>query len=367
MRMIDHQSLEDIARGSAVLASGGGGDPLRGKLSAQWVLSQSGPVPLVDMSELPDDALLATPFLIGAPVAFLEKFPLVDEIERTMLGLQKRLGRKIDAVYAVEIGGINSMLPFTLAARMGIPVLDADTMGRAFPELDMTLINLAGIVSSPIVVTDDYGTEVTIVTESNVILETIGRAVSHKFGASAAAAGFSGSLGELRAGLVEGSLSLAETIGRLMRAASSDPSGTWDDVLALTGGIRIFEGKVSSTSQEIEDGWGKGKVLIEGIGAYDGEVMRIDVVNENLLARVDGRPVATSPDIISVYDASSGAPLTSENVRFGYRVGVVALPCDPRWTTPAGIALGGPRRFGFESEYHDYRAVAELSPQSIVL
>lgn len=37
------------------------------------------------------------------------------------------------------------MLPFALAARRGLPVIDADGMGRAFPELQMVTFYLDGI------------------------------------------------------------------------------------------------------------------------------------------------------------------------------------------------------------------------------
>jgi uncharacterized protein len=33
---------------------------------------------------------------------------------------------------------------------------------------------------------------------------------------------------------------------------------------------------------------------------------------------------------------------------------VLGVPCDPRWTTPAGLELVGPRYFGYE---HDYQSL----------
>ena len=35
----------------------------------------------------------------------------------------------------LEMGGINSLVPIMAAARLGLPLADADGMGRAFPEL----------------------------------------------------------------------------------------------------------------------------------------------------------------------------------------------------------------------------------------
>ena len=43
------------------------------------------------------------------------------------------------AVMSCEIGGANGLEPLAIAARMGLPVVDADFMGRAFPELQVCL------------------------------------------------------------------------------------------------------------------------------------------------------------------------------------------------------------------------------------
>ena len=48
----------------------------------------------------------------------------------------------VAALMNVEIGGLNSMEPLILGAELGIPVLDADGMGRAFPELQVNNIIL---------------------------------------------------------------------------------------------------------------------------------------------------------------------------------------------------------------------------------
>ena len=73
MRELDRQEIEDIARGSAVLGTGGGGDPYLGKLAALQAMRRYGPLQLVDADELPDDMLVAFPFAIGSPVPFLER------------------------------------------------------------------------------------------------------------------------------------------------------------------------------------------------------------------------------------------------------------------------------------------------------
>jgi len=58
--------------------------------------------------------------------------------------------------------------------------------------------------------------------------------------------------------------------------------------------------------------------------------------------------LATVPDLICTVEADSGTAVTTERLRFGQRVRVFAAPADPRWSTPAGLALVGPRYFGYD-------------------
>lgn len=56
-----------------------------------------------------------------------------------------------------EIGGSNGLLPVCWASRTGLPVVDADGMGRAFPEVPQVTTHLAGISPSPYLMTDERG------------------------------------------------------------------------------------------------------------------------------------------------------------------------------------------------------------------
>jgi DUF917 family protein len=57
-----------------------------------------------------------------------------------------------------EIGGANGMCPLAVAAKMGIPVLDGDAIGRAFPRVDMGLPYVYGVEHPyPAVLADPRG------------------------------------------------------------------------------------------------------------------------------------------------------------------------------------------------------------------
>jgi uncharacterized protein len=76
--------------------------------------------------------------------------------------------------------------------------------------------------------------------------------------------------------------------------------------------------------------------------------MALHFQNEHLVAEIDGTAVATTPDLIIVLDTESGEPITTEALRYGHRVSVLAAPADERWHSPEGIALVGPRYFGYD-------------------
>jgi uncharacterized protein len=64
--MVGVADLDDIAIGGAVLGTGGGGDPYIGKLMAQQAIRKCGPVRMIELDEVDDDALVAPCAMMGA-------------------------------------------------------------------------------------------------------------------------------------------------------------------------------------------------------------------------------------------------------------------------------------------------------------
>ena len=44
---------------------------------------------------------------------------------------------------------------------------------------------------------------------------------------------------------------------------------------------------------------------------------------------------------------ANGAPLGVSDYKYGLRVSVIALRSPPQWLTEEGLAMGGPRAFGY--------------------
>ena len=140
MRLLYEANIEDIAIGAAVLGSGGGSDPYIGELMARQAIRQYGPVQLCTLDELEDDDLIVPTAGMGAPTVAVEKLPAGHDVIRAFQALGKYLGREPRATMSIEAGGMNSIRPIYVGARLGIPVVDCDGMGRAFPEIQMTVM-----------------------------------------------------------------------------------------------------------------------------------------------------------------------------------------------------------------------------------
>jgi DUF917 family protein len=351
MRLLGNQEIEDIAIGSAVLGTGGGGDPYLGKLAALQAIKAHGPLQLATVDDLPDDTLVVCPFGIGAPVPFLERITLVDELEHSYNVMCKYFGRKPGALMSIEIGGMNSVIPFALGARLGLPVIDADGMGRAYPEIQMVTFTLHGHLAAPLTVADEHGNVILVDTISNTWAEWLARPAAAVMGAIAGGCGFPLTVADIRSGGVLGTVSFAERIGSAIRHAQRAHTSPVEAVLKETNGFQIFQGRVVDVQRRVDAGWTKGETTISGVDDYEGREMTIRFQNEHLVAIEDGEVVVSVPDLIAILDTERGEPVTTENIRYGFRVTIVGLPADKQWRTPEGIELGGPRHFGYDIDF----------------
>lgn len=351
MRLLERQEIEDIARGSAVLGTGGGGDPYLGKLAAIEAIKKHGPLQLVDINELPGDMLVAFPFGIGSPVPFLERITLTRELITAYHAMSRYFGQQIGAVMSIEIGGMNSVLPFATGRELGLPVIDGDCMGRAYPEIQLVTLTLYGHSAAPLVVADEHGNVTVVDTVDNTWAERIARPVAVEMGAIAGGFGYPVTVKDLKEAAILGSVSFAEEIGKAIRVAQREHRDPVEAVLDTAGGFRLFSGRIIDVERRTQKGWALGETRVAGVDEFAGREMVVRFQNEHLVAIENDEIVASVPDLLAILDTERGEPITTENLRYGFRVTVIGIPCDAKWRTPEGIALGGPRHFGYDIDF----------------
>ena len=347
MREIGIGQLDDMARGAGILGTGGGGDPYIGKLLAQQAIREHGPVTILDIVEVPADATVVAVSGMGAPTVTLERIPAGTEEVTALRALEAFLGRPATHIMPIEVGGLNSMTPFIAAAQTRLPIVDGDAMGRAFPEAQMVLPSLIGVSVTPMAVADDKGNTLVIDAVSNRWTERIARAACVEMGCSVSCADTVMRGDQLADGLVPATLTLAEGLGRAVREARNVHADPVETARSMLDGVVLLSGKVVDVQRRTAGGFACGRAVVDGPGSK----LELDFQNEHLLVRLDGEVVATTPDLICVLDADSGEPVTTEGLRYGLRVTVIGVPCDPRWLTPGGLELAGPRYFGYDCDH----------------
>lgn len=331
-----------------MLGTGGGGDPETGLLMSLQAVEEHGPVPVADLDELPDDGLVMPCGGLGAPTVSIEKFGNGAEGARLRDRVERLWGKPVVALMSSEIGGSNGLVPVAWAAGLGLPVVDADGMGRAFPEMQQEAMEIAGISPNPAVMTDERGNTLVIETIGGRWIERVMRAVAVEFGARASSTEYQLTVAQARTATVRGSVSLALRIGELIRTATDDPVSR---LVAELRGYRLLEGKVMDVERRTTGGFARGTATVDGLGADSGRTLVIQIQNENLVAREGERILASVPDLITVIDSHTATTITTERLRYGQRVSVIAFPCDPVWRGPRGIELAGPRAFGYDFDY----------------
>nr|WP_235022315.1 DUF917 domain-containing protein [Amycolatopsis alkalitolerans] len=335
--------LDDLARGAAILGTGGGGDPYIGRLLAASAVREHGPVPLVALDELPDEAVVLPVAMLGAPTVMVEKLPSAEQIGLAARSLAGYLGKELTHIACAEAGGVNSLVPAVAAAQLGLPLVDADGMGRAFPELQMVLPTLYGIRATPMAYADEKGNRGILDTVDNHWAERLVRSAAIDMGCSAAISTFAMSGAQARESMVPGTLSLCAELGKLVRETRSVRA-----VAERLRGRTLFTGKVIDVARRTVTGFARGEARLSGLDTDSGSELVLRFQNEHLVAARDGSTLASVPDLICVLHTETSEAVTTETLRFGQRVTVIAAPADPRWHTEAGIELAGPRYFGYD-------------------
>ena len=341
---ISAADITDLARGAAVLGTGGGGDPYIGALLATEALREHGDVTVVTLDEVPAEAVVLTVAMMGAPTVMVEKLPSLDEVIAPVRALGTYLGRPVTHIACAEIGGVNSTIPIVAAAALGLPLLDADSMGRAFPELQMVLPTLYGITASPLAFSDEKGNVGVLQTVNNNWTERIARVACVEMGCTVMISGFPMSGDQAREALVPGTLSLCVEIGRGITAARDEKTDPVERIVGLLRGRELFAGKVVDVERATTAGFARGRARIEGTDS----TLTVSFQNEHLIAEADGHTLVTTPDLIMVVEHDSGEPITTEGLRYGQRVRVISAPSDSRWHSPDALALVGPGYFGYD-------------------
>ena len=269
--------------------------------------------------------MICTPYMIGAVSALSpeqerqysrlpkgQKHPILVAYEE----FQKYLGVKFYGTTACELGGSNTAMAFFPAVMSDHYILDADPAGRAVPEITHSTYYLAGLPAAPIYTANEFGE--TFVLEGvcdDQRAETIVRALSQVSRNDLAAIDHALPMRELRNALIPGTISKALEIGKIWRETLEVDGDAISEVTRLSGGLEVFQGRVSLADYETIEGFTKGFLVIDGLGKFSGQSMQVSVKNENMACWINGQVFATVPDLICMFGAETQKPWQIQIVR----------------------------------------------------
>ncbi|MGQ2929355.1 MAG: S-methyl thiohydantoin desulfurase domain-containing protein [Sphingopyxis sp.] len=151
-----------------------------------------------------------------------------------------------------------------------------------------------------------------------------------------------------------------ERAAQLVDLAGADPFDALAEALEATGlyphCLTLFDGKIVDVERETRGGFSVGKVTIDGFAASGR--MEIAFQNENLVATSGGKILAMVPDIITVMDRDTADTITTEKLKYGQRVKVIAAAAPDILRDDHALSFVGPRAFGMG---HDFAPVEQLN------
>jgi DUF917 family protein len=319
MKYLTSANVKLLSQGAALLGSGGGGDTDILKPLVLEQLNKFGPIAIISVEELSDNACIIPLAFIGSPA--VTKARGADPVIFTKLleAIKRDYPDRALVLMPAEIGGCNALTPFLIAAQLSVPVLDADLIGRAFPKVSMCkpAINHAG--SSITAYLSGYLRECQRITANNTDeLELVARSFTNECGGSALIATFLCNANQVETMALTGSISQAILLGEAL--VKNEMPSTVEP---------IARGVVSHIQSKNENGFFIGKAEIKsGFG-----LLSLYFQNEFLCLRYNETILAESPTIIALLNPINNTPIAAESLLLNQDVVIVTLNAPSFWLT----------------------------------
>jgi uncharacterized protein len=377
LRTLTEQEVVDLLTGSSIQAARS--SDTEGMIRrAKELLAEGKRFTLIALEDLPDDwSVVSAAGGLGGGGAWdhvsermeRQRAPTISEDVATLRAMEvlaAHLGTKFDAIIRNEPSG-GTLAAFVSATARGLPVVDACLAGRCKPEVQMQMPFVRGVPPKPAVLVTRWGE--TIIIDKAVDdyrLEDLGRAIAVASGGHVSLARTPLTGNEVKQGAIPDSLSQALLWGRTIREARERGKDPIAALVEVAHGYKLFHGVVTKAASKGERGHSYWDIELQGVAGYAGHIYKVWVKNENIISWLDGRVDVMPPDLLcdldpQTGDAISGVPLGG--YALGSAVVMVGIPITPLWRTPKGIAVFGPRHFGFALDYVPIEELQKSRPK----
>lgn len=345
------KDMSYISYGACFLGSGGGGSIGLAMLFIDKMLNDTDTMTYINPDNLEATKNISFIATLGSPDKMFEGFgqtaSLNAFLEMDNYLIQSGQG-PLGYLIPVEMGAINTLIPFIISARKGVSVINGDPCGRAAPEMSMNLFNINKLPLNPVILTSDtedsgHYQKIIVQAKDADDAESQARrfAKSHNYLAGMACYPMQGAdldcsilSGKNQAKFIQGTVGLAWNLGRNMIE-----SGSYHEFLEFLDSFflpsyTLFEGVITDKEERKISGFDAGKITVSN----GDETFFIYYKNESLLAWNATKKcyVAMGPDSINFLAKKDAQPLSNadinsdpkknpRNIPLGTDVGIIGL------------------------------------------
>jgi len=152
------KDINYIVHGACFLGSGGGGSVGLALLFIDNMISDADVMYYVNPDNLESHRNVSLVAVLGSPEKMLDGFGQTAALNAfyEMNNYLAQFGQEpLGYLMPVEMGAINTLIPFIISASKGIAVINGDPSGRAVPEMSMNLFNINKLSLNPVILTSD--------------------------------------------------------------------------------------------------------------------------------------------------------------------------------------------------------------------
>lgn len=303
---------------------------------------------LITVDELAPDDLVVAVGMVTQGLFIADMPPVGDEFLGCISAIEASLGRRVRAIYSLAAANINGIVPLMVGLQSSLPVIDSDPMGRVFPLISQTTLNIGNVAIGPIALMGVTGERAVVEVESPQRAETLVRALVTELGGWAATAMYPCSAQQLREHGVHGSISRMIRIGQILDADTSVERKLLllADLLGTTRIARARVSHIESLSRPTDLGLPAQPSSVTLEDETTGHIIRLEIQNEILLVLVDGAVTAAVPDMVTLLNSEQGTVVNLDDVQVGDVIDIVKITAAAQWYSEAGLDLTEPKAFG---------------------